>query len=160
MKEKNIILSLVGVILVLVLILGANIGFANENIINLEGSASNSSEFDVSFVKDSKYIDENIIITGSRTVSLKQVVLNEVGESKTFSIPVVNNSNKLSAQISANVFNSNTEYFDVTCNLSKNVLEPESDEAIVKITVQLKKLPSSSAESTEFEIEINAKPIY
>lgn len=160
MKEKNIILSLVGVIILLVVICRANMGFADENTAIFNGNnVFSSSEFDISFVKDSKYLDENVIITGPRTVSLEQVVLNEVGECKTFSIPLANNSNNISAKIDSKVFNTNTEYFDVTCDISKSVLKPKSDEAIVKITVQLKKMPLHSAENTEFEIEIIAEAI-
>ena len=88
MKEKNIILLSVSVIILLVIICGANTGFADEATTNMDENLKKiSSDFDVSFNKDSKYLDKNIIITGPRTVSLKQVVLNEVGECKTFSIP-------------------------------------------------------------------------
>ena len=160
MREEKIILSLVGIIVILAAIFFANIGYANNNINSEWNNKISSSEFDIAFNTDSSYLKEDIKITGPRTVSLKHVDLKEAGESKTFLIPIVNKGRDVSAKVNTNVFNTNTEYFNVTCEISKSILKPKLDEAIVKLTVQLKKKPLYSDENTEIKVEIVAEPIY
>ena len=160
MREEKIILSLVGIIVLLAAVFVANIGYANDGINSEWNNKISSSEFDIVFNTDSNYLNEDIKITGPRTVSLKHIDLKKVGESKTFLIPIVNKGREVSAKVYPKVFNTNTEYFNVTVDISKSILKPKSDEAIIKLTVELAKLPLYSDENTEIKVEIVAEPIY
>lgn len=160
MREEKIILSLVGIIVLLAAVFVANIGYANDGINSEWNNKISSSEFDIVFNTDSNYLNEDIKITGPRTVSLNHIDLKKIGESKTFLIPIVNNGREVSAKVVANVFNTNTEYFNVTCDISKSILTPKADEAIIKLTVGLKKMPLYSEENTEIKVEVVAEPIY
>ena len=91
---------------------------------------------------------------------MQNIVLTNLEEVQKFTIPVINNSINTSAKISTNVFNSNSEYFKVTCQTSKSILKEKSDEAIIVVSVQLIKLPLHSNETTEIVIDIDAEPIY
>ena len=161
MKEQNVFLSLVLFIILLVAMLLSDIGYANENIQNYNiYNNIPSSEFDVSFNTNSKDIDNNIEITTPQTASIKNIVLTEVGESKKILIPIINNSDSLSAKVSFNISNTNKEYFKVSYDISKDILKPNLDEALVEITIQLIKMPTNSIQKTNFSIDINANPIY
>lgn len=159
MKEKNIFLFLIATIFILTAMLFTNIGYANENISNYNIN-NLSKEFNVKFNKNSKYISNNINIIDDQTATLSNIVLTEVGEKKSFTIPVINTSNDTSTRLNTTIFNSNTEYFKVTCTTSKSILNAKSDEAIITIDVELIKTPIYSSETTEIEININANPIY
>ena len=159
MKERNLFLFLVAIIILTSIILFTNIGYANENLISSNTNYL-SKDFNVEFNKNSNNISNNINIISSKKVSLNTIVLNNLEETQVFTIPVINNSNNLSAQISTNIFNSNPEYFEVNCQTSKSILKENSDEVIIEVTVQLIKMPLYSNESTEITIEIIAEPIY
>ena len=159
MKERNLFLFLVAIIILTSIILFTNIGYANENLISSNTNYS-SNDFNVEFNKNSNNISNNINIISSKKVSLNTIVLNNLEETQVFTIPVINNSNNLSAKISTNIFNSNPEYFEVNCQTSKSILKENSDDVIIEVTVQLIKMPLYSNESTEITIEIIAEPIY
>ena len=159
MKERNVFLFLVAIIILTSIILFTNIGYANENLISSNTNYS-SKDFNVEFNKNSNNISNNINIISSKKVSLNTIVLNNLEETQVFTIPVINNSNNLSAKISTNIFNSNPEYFEVNCQTSKSILKENSDDVIIEVTVQLIKMPLYSNESTEITIEIIAEPIY
>ena len=159
MKERNLFLFLVAIIILTSIILFTNIGYANENLISSNTNYS-SKDFNVEFNKNSNNISNNINIISSKKVSLNTIVLNNLEETQVFTIPVINNSNNLSAKISTNIFNSNPEYFEVNCQTSKSILKENSDDVIIEVTVQLIKMPLYSNESTEITIEIIAEPIY
>lgn len=161
MKEKNTFISLVVFIILLAAILLTDIGYANENILNYNiNNNTTSSEFDVSFNTNSDYQNNNIKITSSKTATFENIILNKVGETEKFIIPITNNSNTLSANISSSVSNTNPEYFKVTCNMSKSILQPKSDEAFIEVSIELIKLPLNSIERTDLLINLLAEPIY
>lgn len=160
MKEKNLFLSLIAMILLSLAILYTNIGYANENMINHKTNCNNLSEnFSVEFNKNSNYSNDNINIINSQKALLKNISLTYVGETKKITVPVINNSNGLSAKLQINTSNSNPEYFKVTSKTVKSILNKKSDETLIEITVQLIKEPLDSNESTEITIDVIAEPI-
>ena len=161
MKEKNLFLFLVATILFYAIMLFTNIGYATENITNFNNNYDTFyNNFNVEFNKDSNYLSDNVNILSSKKVALSNIVLTNLGEVQKFTIPIINNSINTSAKISSNVFNSNSEYFNVTCQVSKSVLKEKSDEAIIEVSVQLIQIPLSFPETTEIIIDIEAEPIY
>ena len=158
MKEKNIFLLLVAITFLLLSILFTNIGFAKETIITSNPTYL-SNEFNVEFNQNSKYLNNNITIINPQTASFKNIDLSKVGEVYTFTIPVINNSPELSASLSTNIYNSNPEFFKVTCDFSKNILNPKSDEAFMEINIELIKQPINSNETTNITFDIVAEPI-
>ena len=95
MKERNLFLFLVAIIILTSIILFTNIGYANENLISSNTNYS-SKDFNVEFNKNSNNISNNINIISSKKVSLNTIVLNNLEETQVFTIPVINNSNNLS----------------------------------------------------------------
>ena len=160
MKEKNLFSFLVATIILTTIILFSNIGYATENISNFNNADSIlSNDFVVEFDKNSNCISDNVDILSSKKVSLSNIVLNDLGEVEKYKIPVINNSINSSAKISTNIFNSNSEYFKVTCQTSKSILKEKSDEAIIEVSVELIKLPVYSDETTEITIDIIAEQV-
>ena len=159
MKEKNLFLSLVVVITVMITILFTNIGYANENF----NSYSNSyfiDELNVEFNQESKYLDDKVSIIDKNTAVLDDIVLNQVGEYQKFSIPIINKNAEYFAKVRVDVFNSNIEYFKVSYNISKLKLAPNFDEAILEIQVELIKEPLDSNEIANIKIDIISELIY
>ena len=159
MKEKNLFLSLVVVITVMITILFTNIGYANENF----NSYSNSyfiDELNVEFNQESKYLDDKVTIIDKNTAVLDDIVLNQVGEYQKFSIPIINKNAEYFAKVRVDVFNSNTEYFKVSYNISKLKLASNFDEAILEIQVELIKEPLDSNEIANIKIDIISELIY
>ena len=163
MKEKNLFLSLVVVITVMITILFTNIGYANENFNSYSNSYSNSyfiDELNVEFNQESKYLDDKVTIIDKNTAVLDDIVLNQVGEYQIISIPIINKNMEWFAKVQVDVFNSNTEYFKVSYNISKLKLAPNFDEAILEIQVELIKEPLDFNEITNIKIDIISELIY
>lgn len=158
MKERNVFLFLVAIIILTCLFLFSNIGYAN---VNLDEYTNNHShqESSISFSKNSKYI-KNVNIVSPQKASLNNITLSGLGEIQKFTIPVINTSKYAAAKLETSVFNSNTEYFKVTCQSSKTILEKKSDEAIIEVSVQLIKTPIHSDETAEITINITSESIY
>lgn len=159
MKEKNVFLSLVIITVLFTVVLFTGLGYANENGINSKVNNFSDSEFNVEFNKNSNLLNNTITIIDSRTVALNDITLSKVGEIQKFLIPVINNST-ISAKLSANIENTNPEFFEVTCNISKSTLKPQSDEAVIEVIVELKKSPLYSTENSNIAINITADPIF
>lgn len=155
MKERNLFLSLIAIIFIMLSILYTNIGYADESLITNNKYTNLPKTFSVEF---KQFSNENIEIINSKEILLKNISLSYVGETKEIIVPIINNSCDLDAQIHLNVSNSNTEYFKVTVNTEKQVLNKNSDETFLEISVQLIKKPISSIESTEIAIDIIAEP--
>lgn len=161
MKEKKLFLSLIFIIILMVTILFTNIGYASEKIIN--DNIKNVfliKDLNVGFNKKSRYRSHTVNIIDSKTVLLNDITLNNVGESQTFFIPIINNSEDMFAKIHFNIFNSNTEYFKVSCNNSELVLSPDFDEAIIEVKVQLIKEPLTHDEFANIKIDIVVEQTY
>lgn len=158
MKERNVFLFLVATIVLTSLFLFSNIGYANVDLAEYNNSCS-SQESSITFSKNSKYI-RNVNIISPQKASLNNITLSELGEIQKFTIPVINTNKNAAAKLQTSIFNSNTEYFKVTCNSSKSVLNEQSDEAIIEISVQLIKTPIHSAETAEITINITSEHIY
>lgn len=159
MKEKNLFLFLVVVITVMITILFTNIGYANENF----NSYSNSyfiDELNVEFNQESKYLDDKVTIIDKNAAVLDDIVLNQVGEYQKFLIPIINKNAECFVKVRVDVFNSNTEYFKITYNISKLKLAPNFDEAILEIQVELIKEPLYSNEIANIKIDIISELIY
>ena len=159
MKEKNLFLSLVVVITLMIIILFTNIGYASEDFNNY-GNIYFAEELNVELNQESKYLDDNVTIIDKNTVLLEDIVLNQVGEYQIISIPIINKNMEWFAKVQVDVFNSNTEYFKITYNISKLKLAPNFDEAILEVQVELIKEPLGFNEITNIKIDIISELIY
>lgn len=166
MKQQKVFFLLLVIAVILTMFLTAGIGYAavtentlinNNNLI----SAREKENFKVSYVGIPTYTgDGNIkleIIDGNSAI-LNITGLKVVGDTATASINIKNTSYNMKAVLSSIVENSNPEYFNVTATLSKQKLTSKADEATLKISVQLIKLPLNGIEKTNITIKVSAKP--
>lgn len=161
MKEKNLFLSLIAIIILFLTILYTNIGYATEKLINHRTNYNNLSQnFSVEFNQNSKYLNNNISIINSQKALLKNISLTHVGETKKVTVPVISNINDLSVKLEVTTSNSNPEYFAVTSKAEKSILTQKSNETLIEVTVQLIKEPLYFNESTEITIDVITEPIY
>ncbi len=158
MKEKNVFLSLIMIILVLSLAVFSNVGYAIDTKL-FTNTTSSHQEFDVAFNMNSKYSNKLVNIISPTTVSLKEINLDTLGQTQDYMIPISNNSENLFAELLIDIENSNPDYFEITSYISNKNLEPKS-ESFVKITVKLIKLPEQGVQTSNFLIKLTANPIY
>ena len=158
MKERNVFLFLVVIIILTSLFLYYNIGYASVNLDEYTNNYSHQ-DFFISFDQNSKYI-KNVNIITPQKATLNNINLSEFGEFQKFTIPVINTSKNTAARLETSILNSNTEYFNVTCQSSKTILEKNSDKAIIEVSVKLIKIPISSDETAQITININSESIY
>ena len=159
MKEKKILITLVIITFLLSLVLFVNIGYADESLISTPSSI-NTPNFDITFNQFSDITSKEIIITGPKTATLKDISLSSLYEKKTLIIPISNNSTNLSAKLYSEISNSNPEYFNVTSSLSNSIIKPNSKDVILELTIELIKIPTTKSETTKINLEIISEPIY
>ena len=160
MREEKIIISLVTLAFILSLILFTNIGYAQELIYTQDASTSiTDSTFNVSFNPNSTIKSPEINIIDSKTATLNSITLDKDNKTKVLLIPISNTSN-VAANVHTSITNTNSEYFKVTSYISQSTIQPNSDDAIVELKIELLKQPIIQDVTSNITIEIHADPIY
>jgi hypothetical protein len=165
----NITIKFLMVLLVLLFtILMTGIGYAaemgelskiNENPIYMQ----QQKEFELFFVDKTLYEGKgkaSVELTGKTSARMNITELNNVGDYATVIFTIENKSNKISADLNVTVSNTNTEYFNVTTMLSDTRVNPKMDKVLLKVTVELIKLPIGKEEKSDISISISANPKY
>lgn len=157
MQKSNVFLSITAIIILITLIIFTNIGYAD---VSLNDSSNNSyQEYLVTFKQNAESMN-NITIINPQKVILNNLTFTELGEIQTFIIPVTNTNLDITTKLQTSIYNSNSEFFNVNCQLSKSILTPNSSEAIIEVKVQLIKSPINYEEMAEISIDIISEPIY
>ena len=167
MRQDRIILLLVVAVVMLSALLVTGVGYALEtdNIIVSDNPqlTAEQSDFKIEFMGEPTYSGKGVTelkITGSTTAEINVTGLNNVGDFGKAIVTIGNKSSDLYAELNAKVTNTNTEYFKVSCDLSETYLEPRTGRTILKITVELIKLPIEKDETSHISIDVIANPIY
>lgn len=168
MRQEKIILSLVVLIALLSMMLLTGVGYAAETGKTLKISDNpllvvEQRDFKIAFSGNPTYIGDGIAILerkGSTTATMNITGLKAVGDSVTAIFTIENQSNNIDAEINTKIFNSNTEFFDVSTSVSEHIINHKGGKAIIKITVELIKLPIEKNETAYISTDITAKPIY
>ena len=166
MRQEKIILLLVVVVVILSILLITGVGYAveTENVLKISDNAllaPEQSDFKISFTGNPTYTGDGVAtlkITGTTTATMNITGLESVGDAVTCIFQIENKSSYLYADIYAQVTNTNSEYFKVTSNVSKSNIKPKTGISIIKITVELIKLPINKVEKTDICANIFAKP--
>ena len=160
MREIYTIISLVVIMFLLSIILFTNIGYGYESIYEEGRKLFLDDTFNVGFNLNSNIKSDEIIILNSKSATLNNICLENVNDRKELLVPITNKSDSISAKVNVDVTNTNKEYFKVTSFISKTILNPNSEDAILKIGIELIKKPTNKNETTEIKMKINVEPIY
>ena len=165
----------IGIIGVLVAILALGIGYAVINATDLEVTGSGTispddSNFDVHFKQT-----ETITKTGPAGATLTASYTNgttatsgitgftKKDDTATFVYTIENSSPDLLANlavVTADIENTNDEYFDVTAALGKAKLNASGDTTTLTITVTALKTPIEDDETTTITVPVTASPTH
>ena len=162
MKEEKLILSLV--ILLILFVTGIGYGVEDDSLLVENYNPIMQvyhKDFDVVLVGESKYLGDGIAeveITGPRTANFNITELNKVGDCVTVILTLENRSNQFYADINAEVFNSNTEYFNVTSKVTEKKISPNNGKSNIEINVELIKLPIYEDEKSNISLNIYTNP--
>ena len=150
------------------MLLMTGVGYAVETdqILKINDKASFSldqPEFKVTFIEEPTYIGNGVAtvkLIGETKATMKITELDSVGDYVTIMFTIGNKSNNIYADIDTSVLNTNLEYFRVTSKLSDTIINPKKGKAVLKITVELIKLPINKEQKTDISISISANPRY
>lgn len=86
--------------------------------------------------------------------------LTTIGDTVTFTIPVINESDGIKANISAEVTNNNEEYFNVTATpTAETLLNDNGATTNVTVTVSVVKVPKVNDVEGTFKVTLTANPV-
>jgi len=168
MRQEKIILSLVILAITLSLILITGVGYAAEtgNYLKITDNPlilAEQPDFKIGFSGNPTYVGDGtavLKIIGPTNATMNITGLKSVGDAVTAIFTVENNSNNIYAGIKTKVTNSNTEFFDVTSSVSEHIIKPKTGTTILKVTVELIKLPIEKDEIAYISVDVIANPIY
>ena len=92
----------------------------------------------------------------SATVSVSNMTA--VGDTVTLTIPVINESDGINANLSTTIENGAEEYFDVTAEPAVNKLNGNGATTTVTVTVSVKKVPAVNDVNGTFTVTLTANP--
>lgn len=165
MREERIFISLVVLLVVLLIILMTGIGYATETgkISDEILILSEQADFKIAFIGEPTYTGNGVAktkLTGPTTAIMDVRELNSVGDSVTVIFTIENKSRELNANIYTKVSNTNTEYFNVTNTLSDSIIKTKNGKVILKVRIELIKLPIYKEEKADICIDVFAEPQY
>lgn len=83
--------------------------------------------------------------------------LENVGDTFTIKIPVINESDEIGANLSVDVTNSNTDYFTVTSSLDDDLISSSGGATYVNVVVSLKRVPKVDDITGTFTVTLTAE---
>ncbi len=102
----------------------------------------------------------SITVAGNQTSATVSVDnMTNVGNTVTLTIPVINESADVKANLSATVENNNEEYFNVTAVPTVETLNANNATTTVTVTVSVVKVPKVSSEEGTFTVTLTADPV-
>ena len=84
--------------------------------------------------------------------------MTNVGDTVTLTIPVINESDGIKANLSASVVNNNEEYFNVTAEPAINTLNGNGATTTITVTVSVVAVPKVNDEEGTFTVTLSANP--
>ena len=84
--------------------------------------------------------------------------MTNVGDKVVLTIPVINESNGINADLSIDIENNNSEYFNVTSETATNTLNSGSTTTIT-VTVEVIKVPEDNDVEGTFTVTLTADPV-
>lgn len=143
--------------------------FTNNNYISYEELTGDTGTLDETVVSNKKVTgtfegkDKNASVeidsTDDTKATIKVENLENVGDSFTIKIPVINESDIVSANLSASIVNDNETYFNVTSTLDNDSILANGGATYVNVTVTLKKVPKVDDVSGTFKVTLTADPV-
>lgn len=81
-----------------------------------------------------------------------------VGDTVRLTIPVINESDGIKADLSTAITNNNSEYFNVTAETATNTLNSNSATTTITVTVEVVKVPKLNNAEGSFTVTLKADP--
>ena len=85
--------------------------------------------------------------------------MTNVGDTVTLTIPVINESADVKANLSAAVENNNEEYFNVAAEPTVETLNANNATTTVTVTVSVVKVPKVANQNGTFTVTLTADPV-
>ena len=165
MNKKTSII--IGVVLVVAMILVA-VGYAviSNRILNISGQATgtpNPENFKVKFTKTQTDSNKSLATaelhpTDELKATMNVQGLTAKGDKVTATYTILNNSEDLSAKLSATTTNDNETYFTVTQKIADPTTITAGNTTTIEVTVELIKTPVTADETATIGVEITAEP--
>ena len=159
-NTKKVVVAL---IVLAILLIGVAYAAITNVTLNITGSAKaelGQDSFKVEFSgKPSVSSESNVVasITDEKNATMNVTGLTAKGDKATATYTVQNTSNVLTANLSATVTNSNSEYFDVSYEFEKETLT-HGEPTKITVTVELMKTPITESVSSTIGVQITAEP--
>ena len=160
-KTKKIIVAF---IILATLIIGIAYAAIENITLHIAGTLAvdpSQANFSVKFSGVPIASDSNKVkaaITDDLNATLNVSGLEKKGETVTAKYTIQNTSEDLSANLSAIVYNSNTEYFKLTQTIDSTTIQ-KGEATTITITVELIKEPLTQTENSTVGIQIEAEPV-
>ena len=161
--SKTTKIIILGVI-VSILILGIGYAAIQNITLNITGTAAadpSQSNFKVMFTGTPDISDSTLAsaaITDDTNATINVNGLKAKGDSVSVIYTVENNSTDLSADVSVNATNSNTEYFTITSRVGKTSLL-SGETTTVTVDVELKKTPLAGTVTSAIGVQLETIPV-
>ncbi len=84
--------------------------------------------------------------------------MTNVGDTVRLTIPVINESEGIKANLSTNITNNNSEYFNVTAETATNTLNSNGATTTITVTVEVIKVPKVNNAEGSFTVTLKADP--
>ena len=84
--------------------------------------------------------------------------MTNVGDKVVLTIPVINESEGIKADLSTNITNNNSEYFNVTAETATNTLNSNGVTTTITVTVEVVKVPKVNNVQGSFTVTLTADP--
>ena len=151
----------VGILLVTILLgVGYAIGNTTLTISGSAGATANDANFKVYLTGTPEVSDNSKVtasVTANDTATISVTGLTKVGDSASATYTIKNDSEDLSAALTASVIDSNDTYFTTTYEFDPTTLEAKG-EAEVTVTVTLDKTPIAD-QTNDVTVTITAQPV-
>ena len=162
MKTTNKVI--IASMLVAIMLIGVGYALIQNITLNITGSATanpNDANFGVKFAETTEVSDASKVtaaITNDTNATINVVGLTSAGETVTATYTVQNTSTDLSADLSVETTNDNTEYFEITSQLGKTSIVA-GEATTLTVTVELLKTPIVATEKATMGIQLTAVPV-
>ena len=114
-----------------------------------------TSEVNGTFVGSDKAVSA-VVAADQMSADVTVSNLENIGDTFTIKIPVINESDEIGADLSVDVTNSNTDYFTVTSSLDSDSIASNGGTTYVNVVVALKRVPKVDDITGTFTVTLTA----
>lgn len=132
--------------------ISGNTGALNETVVS-------NKKVEGTFEEKDKKATVEIDSQDDTKATIKVENLENVGDSFTIKLPIINESDGVGADLSTSIVNDNETYFDVTSSLDNSSIASNGGTTYVNVIVTLKRVPKVDDVSGTFKVTLTADPV-